>query len=167
MPADDLLGLVSLDGFGTRVPADDASRGIEHQQRIVAHGLDEDAEADVIHSAHNSARLRIGQRIHRAPAPPCVSRRSTLTRPEPIPCRTMPTSGIKRVAGHDHRATVSADDFARLALEQYPDENTGECGEERGLQDGFHGPIVGGRRPRGYPRMAPTPVSTVLSTSMA
>ena len=52
MFADDLLGLVTLDGLGARIPADDVTHGIEHQQRVVAYRLDEDTEAEVVDPAH-------------------------------------------------------------------------------------------------------------------
>ena len=67
MLADDFLGRVSLDGLGAAIPAHDAARGIEHEQRIVAHRLDEDAKAEVVHTAHRGAGIGRQQgRIHRA-----------------------------------------------------------------------------------------------------
>jgi hypothetical protein len=44
MLADDLAGLVTLDGLGAGIPGGDAPVGVEDQQRVVAHALDEHAE---------------------------------------------------------------------------------------------------------------------------
>src|SRR5206468_1870574 len=44
-PADDLGRLVALEALGAGVPSDDAALGVEHEDRVVAHLLDEEPEA--------------------------------------------------------------------------------------------------------------------------
>ena len=39
------LGLVALDALGAGVPARDVAVGIEHEDRVVLHALDQQAEA--------------------------------------------------------------------------------------------------------------------------
>src|SRR2546422_7492331 len=44
VPAENLLRTVSLDPFGTRVPADDSSLAVEREDRVIPHTLHHQAE---------------------------------------------------------------------------------------------------------------------------
>src|SRR5436190_16988643 len=45
MLADDLVSVVALDAFGARVPSGNVSRRIQHEDRVITYGLNDQAKS--------------------------------------------------------------------------------------------------------------------------